>query len=117
LVYIIKDLNKKKIQERAVEEMIERATSGYREKPKYDEVMEKAIANQEKMKERLKDMGIDGVMKMELRRREDLSKVASPISEQGSVALDKSKLRDSFVDVQVNPDNFNDVRVGGIKKR
>jgi len=116
MVYIIKDYGKKKVQERAIEEMLERACSGSY-KPKYDEVMEKAKAHAKKMEEVLRDMGIGMVNKIEVRKPSDLDKVAKPVESQGVNAIDKSQLKDAFIDVRVNEKNYNDVQVGGIKKR
>jgi hypothetical protein len=116
MVYIIKDYGKKKIQEKAVEEMLERTcSSSY--KPKYDEVMEKARAYAKKVEEALNDMGIKMLNKIEIKKPSDLSKVAKPVESQGVEAIDKNRLKESFIDVKVNEKNYNDVQVGGIKKR
>jgi len=118
-VYIIKDYGKKKVQERAIGEMLERACSrvsgSY--KPKYDELMEKAKVHAKKVEEVLKDMGIEMIKKIEIRKPSDLDKVAKPVETQGIEVIDKSQLKEAFIDVKVNEKNYNDVQVGGIKKR
>jgi predicted S18 family serine protease len=116
MVYIIKDYGKKKIQEKAIGELLERACSSS-SKPKYDEVMEKARAHAKKVEEVLRSMGIEMINKIEIKKPSDLDKVARPLEGQGLDVIDKGQLKEAFIDVKVNKKNYYDVQVGGIKKR
>jgi len=112
MAFFIKDLNKKRMQQHAIEDILDRTC-----RPMYDDVMKKASGQTKRLEEMLKSVGFEtGVKKVEIRRPEDLNKVATPTSVQGAAELDKSQLKESYINVSVNPNNFNDVKVGGIKK-
>jgi len=108
LVYIIKDLKKKRIQTRAVEEIIERNTRSY------DDIVRKS-REKEKL---LKEAGLEMLKKIEVRNPTDLDVAGRIVGEE--VAKEISEMakakKDNCIDIQINPKNYQDVKIGGYRK-
>jgi len=77
MVYIIKDLRKKQINQRFIDDVGERMANL---KSHYDEIIEKSRKQKQEIEERLRESGLHGVKNFEIKRPEEFAGIEATMN-------------------------------------
>jgi hypothetical protein len=115
----IKDLGKKKLTEKFMDEVMERVQRRVpSSRPSYEELIKKDREKNEREREILRRHGIEPVQVKELRDSKDLIRINTPSEGNGysMVSRYREQLFDNILDITVSADG-KEAKVNGIKRR